>query len=128
MKTFLFLTMQGTPEARCLRQKLGLSRKDIEYFKLDNFFTLACSDLGEDPELRRTLGECGCDYLLDFSDPEQRLSWLKRYRERFRQELGLPAGPADGEFQEANSNEPNEIEDMIAYSRDALKYSQGWTL
>ena len=45
VKTFLFLTMQGTPEAKCLRQKLGLSRKDIEYFKLDNFYTLACSDL-----------------------------------------------------------------------------------
>ena len=53
MKTFLFLTMQGTPEARCLRRKLGLSRADIEYFKLDNCFTLACSDLGEDPELKR---------------------------------------------------------------------------
>jgi hypothetical protein len=128
VKTFLFLTMQGTPEARCLRQKLGLSRKDIEFFKLDNFYTLACSDLGEDPELRRALAECGCDYLLDFSDPEQRLSWLKRYRDRFRQELGLAAGPANGVYQAANSTERNEIEEMIAYSRDALKYSQGWTL
>ena len=69
VKTFLFLTMQGTPEARCLRQKLGLSRKDIEYFKLDNFFTLACSDLGEDPELRRLLASAAATISLIFPIP-----------------------------------------------------------
>ena len=50
VRTFLFLTMQGTPEAKCLREKLGLSRSDIEYYKLDHFFTLSHSDLGLDPD------------------------------------------------------------------------------
>jgi hypothetical protein len=127
VKTFLFLTMQGTPEARCLRQKLGLSRKDIEYFKLDNFWTLAYSDLGEDPELRSALAECGCDYLLDFFNPKQRLSWLKQYRNPLRLELGLPAGPEAGEDQLTTSSEKLEIGRMIDYSRKALKCSEGWT-
>ena len=128
VKTFLFLTMQGTPEAKCLRQKLGLSRNDIEYFKLDNLLTLACSDLGEDPELRRALAECGCDYLLDLADPEKRLSWLKRYRDPFRQELGLPLRREDGEHQIPNRSEETEIEEMIEFSRKILKQSQGWTV
>jgi hypothetical protein len=128
VKTFLFLTMQGTPEAKCLRQKLGLSRRDIEYFKLDSFYTLACSDLGEDPELRRALAECGCDYLLDFADPDTRLSWLKRYRDPFRQELGLPSGPEEDDNQMPNMSNRTEIEKMINYSRKILKQSEGWTL
>jgi hypothetical protein len=128
VRTFLFLTMQGTPEAKCLRQKLGLSRKDIEYFKLDSFYTLACSDLGEDPELRHALAACGCDYLLDYSDPELRLSWLKRYRDPFREEIGLPSGPETGDDQMLDPSEDIQIEEMIEYSRKSLKLEQGWIL
>jgi uncharacterized protein with HEPN domain len=127
VRTFLFLTMQGTPEAKCLRQKLGLSRKDIEYYKLDNYFTLVCSDLGEDPALRRALAECGCDYLLDLSNSEKRLSWLKRYREPLRRELGLPLEAQLGEAQMAHSSGNIEIERMIDYSQKRLKFMQGWT-
>ncbi len=36
VKTFLFLTMQGTPEAKTAADKAGLSRNDITAFKLDN--------------------------------------------------------------------------------------------
>jgi hypothetical protein len=128
VKTFLFLTMQGTPESKCLRQKLRLSRNDIEYFKLDSLFTLAWSDLGEDPEVRRALAECGCDYLLDLADPEKRLSWLRRYRDPFRQELGLPSVPENGEDQSPSDSEKTEIEMMIDFSRKILKHSQGWTV
>jgi hypothetical protein len=127
VKTFLFLTMQGTPEAKCLRRKLGLSRRDIEYFKLDHFFTLACSDLGDDPELRRALAECGCDYLLDFSDPEGRLSWLKRYRDPLRQELGLPVEGASFADQVPDESGSIEIESMIEYCQKAMKRNEGWT-
>ena len=49
VKTFLFLTMQGTPEARCCAETRALAR-DIEYYKLDSCFTLTCSDLGDDPD------------------------------------------------------------------------------
>ena len=128
VRTFLFLTMQGTPEAKCLRRKLGLSRRDIEHFKLDNFFTLVCSDLRDDPDLRRALAECGCDYILDFSDGEKRLSWLSRYRNPFRRELGLPPEPEIGEGQAPDPSEDTELQQMIDYSQKILKRSQGWTV
>jgi hypothetical protein len=128
VRTFLFLTMQGTPEAKCMRQKLGLSRKDIEYYKLDSYFTLACSDLGDDPALRQALAECGCDYLLDFSDHSKPLSWLKRYRDPLRQELGLPVGSELGEDQIPSRAGNIEIGSMIEYTQKRLKYMQGWTV
>ncbi len=128
VRTFLFLTMQGTPEARCLRQKLGLSRKDIEYYKLDSFYTLACSDLGDDPALRRALAECGCDYLLDLSTHQKPLSWLKRYREPLRHELGLPVGSEAGDDQIPDRAGNIEIGSMIEYCQKRLKVSQGWTI
>jgi hypothetical protein len=126
VRTFLFLTMQGTPEAKCLREKLGLSRSDIEYYKLDHFFTLSQSDLGEDPELRRALAECGCDHLLDFFKPTERLSWLNRYREPLRRELGLPFATPSDQDQEASSSHDKDVEKMIEHSQNFLKRCQGW--
>ena len=108
--------------------KLGLSRADIEYFKLDNCFTLTCSDLGEDPELKRALAECGCDSLLDFTNPERRLSWLKRYRDPLRQELGLPLVSASDEDQMPDALARVEIEKMIEVSQRVLKRREGWTV
>jgi hypothetical protein len=127
VRTFLFLTMQGTPEARCLRRKLGLSRNDIEHFRLDHLFTLACSDLGDDQELRRALAECGCDYMLDFSNPEKRVSYLNRYRNPLRRELGLPDGLPSDDTQLPDSAGTLEIERMIAYTHKRLRFMDGWT-
>lgn len=119
--------MQGTPEARCLRRKLGLTRNDIEHFRLDHLFTLACSDLGDDQELRRALAECGCDYLLDFSNPDKRVSYLNRYRDPLRRELGLPhVSPSDA-TQLPDSPGTLEIERMIAFSHKRLRFMDGWT-
>ncbi len=123
VKTFLFLTMQGTPESKCLREKLGLSRSDIEYFKLDSMFTLAFSDVGEDPELRRALAQCGCDHLLDLDQTSGPVSWLKRYRASFRREIGLPAGDEIGC---PDRGDREDIEDMIARSKKMMKQSEGW--
>jgi hypothetical protein len=123
VKTFLFLTMQGTPEAKCLREKLGLSRSDIEYFKLDSMFTLAFSDVGEDPELRRALAQCGCDHLLDLDQTSDPVSWLKRYRAPFRREIGLPAGTDIGL---PDRGDRDDIEEMIASSKKMVKQSEGW--
>jgi hypothetical protein len=127
VRTFLFLTMQGTPEARCLRQELGLSRIAIEHFKLDNFFTLAWSDVGEDPDLRGALARCGCEHLLDLLKPDGRLPWLNRYRAPFRREIGL-FRDRPGEIGQATASTKTkmDIQSMIDCSRKSLKESQGW--
>lgn len=128
VKTFLFLTMQGTPEARRLRIKAGLTRQDIIAFKLDNFFTLGYSDIGEDAELRAMLAECGCDHLLTLFRSESPLSWLDTYRDPLRRAAGLsPLGP-DGRGPDgagAGAGLPP-ADAMAAYAEKLLKAGQGW--
>ena len=89
VKTFLFLTMQGTPEAQKLRETLGLYRNDIEYYELDNFFTLVASDVNKDPFLVRVLTECGCGHLLSWIDPDSTISWIDRFGEKLKKTFDL---------------------------------------
>jgi|GEM_PF-6825254 len=63
--TFLFLTMHGTPEAEMLRQKLRLTRPDIEHTFLDELSTFVCSDIRNDPILVHVIKECGCGSLVE---------------------------------------------------------------
>lgn len=62
--TFLFVTMQGTPEADLLRRELKLRRPDIEYTGLDRLLTYLDCDLARDDELARVFKSCGCEDLL----------------------------------------------------------------
>jgi hypothetical protein len=126
VETFLFLTMQGTPEARCLRQKLGLTRTDIERFKLDDYYTLTHSDLSEDPELRHALAECGCDHLIHLRDEPDRLSWLTPHGDALRRQLGLLPRPAPAECHGSNTSRQIEVGEMSEFHRQLLKRSQGW--
>ncbi len=87
--TFLFLTMEGTPEAKLLREKLGLHRKHIEEYHLDRFFTLIGSDIADDPLLSRVLAECGCGHLLSLIEPGSQGKWLDTFGERLKQGFGL---------------------------------------
>jgi hypothetical protein len=66
--TFLFLTMDGTPEGERLWQKLRLRRQDKEYLGLDNLRTFVSSDIRSDVALSRLLGECSCGHLLKIDD------------------------------------------------------------
>jgi hypothetical protein len=127
VKTFLLLTMQGTPEAQRLRIKAGLSRRDIIAFKLDNLFTLAGSDIGEDAELRAMLVDCGCGHLLELFRAEDRLSWLDTHRDSLRRAVGLTmVGPGGGDAGGERGGTVS-AEAMAAYAEKLVKASQGWT-
>jgi len=67
LRTFLFLTMQGTPESNRLRQKLGMLRRDVEETGLDRVETVVDSDLADDPALAGVMSECGLGHLLEWS-------------------------------------------------------------
>lgn len=71
IKTFLFLTMQGTPEADLLYKKLRLTRKDIEYTRLDELSLFAAPDIRQDKELTRMLQQCACGHLLELDLEEE---------------------------------------------------------
>jgi hypothetical protein len=126
LRTFLFLTMQGTPEADCLREKLRLSRSEIEYYKLDNYFTFTMSDLGQDAELREALAQCNCAHLLDIPEPNKRLPWLDRYQAPFRKRVGLSLEGLKQQAAGTDVSTTEGIESMTEYSRKILKSMQGW--
>lgn len=67
-KTFLFLTMDGTPEGQKLWEKLRLTKKDKQYTGLDRLSTFVLSDIKDDPELVAVFEECGCAHLFDMTE------------------------------------------------------------
>jgi hypothetical protein len=75
LTTFLFLTMEGTPEFQLLRDRLGMERKDIEYNRLDQAERYFCSDLRFDSDLTQRLSDCGLGHLLREAPEIGPLQW-----------------------------------------------------
>ena len=67
VETFLFLTMDGTPEGDRFRRQLQLDRPGKEYAGLDDLWTYLLSDAVLDPDLVDLLGKCGCGHLFEMS-------------------------------------------------------------
>lgn len=89
IKTFLFLTMRGTPESERLMTGLGVFRADVERFELDRCKTWIDSDITQDPLIRRVLSNCGCGHLLTFLADDRHVPWLHRHGEQLKQTLAL---------------------------------------
>lgn len=70
VRTFKFLTMENTPEARKLRQRLRLTRRDVDWLGLHELAAFTRTDLCEDPLLRALMEECGCGHLFSLADDD----------------------------------------------------------
>ena len=70
ISTFLFLTMDGTPEGDLLCEKLKLVKKDKMFLNLDKLETFIHGDIKTDPILVGILSKCGCESLLNISPEE----------------------------------------------------------
>ncbi len=88
LKTFLFLTMQGTPESELLYRKLRLTRSDIEYLRLDELAAFRDSEVRGDAALVKLLNECGCGHLLTLTAPDLPKEIPTGYANPLRQYLG----------------------------------------
>ena len=88
LKTFLFLTMQGTPESDLLYRKLRLRRRDIEFMKLDELAAFRDNEVRNDPSLVRIFEECGCGHLLTLTGPDLPDESPTGYAETMRKYLG----------------------------------------
>jgi hypothetical protein len=99
-KTFLFLTMDGTPEGEKLWSRLRLTKKDKQYTGLDRLSTFVLSDMKDDPELVAVFEECGCGHLFEMDEGE--LSERKRCETAadVRSYLGDQLGRALAEIRE----------------------------
>lgn len=71
IRTFLFVTMDSTPEGRLLREELGLEAEDKKYLALDRLSTFTRSDIRQDTELRKTFVQAGCEDLFCVDPPEE---------------------------------------------------------
>ena len=87
--TFLFLTMQGTPEASALYERLRLRRPDIEQLGLDSLGNYLFTDLKKDSELVSIFETCGCGHLLKMARPETQPEWVSGYARDVRKYLGM---------------------------------------
>jgi hypothetical protein len=63
--TFLFLTNDGTPEARKLKALTGLAKHDKKYLEIDKLSTFTAYHIHEDEELSELFRLAGCGSLLN---------------------------------------------------------------
>ena len=66
LKTFLFLTHNGTPEAEKLQTTLGLMKEDIMYLGIDKLSTFIMSDIASNERVKKLFIDAGCDVLFKF--------------------------------------------------------------
>jgi hypothetical protein len=89
VETFLFLTMDGTPEGDALWRKLCLARRDKELLELDKIRTFLMTDVQFDKELVEILEECGCGHLFKVVREQPRERYVPGYAEEMRKYLRL---------------------------------------
>ena len=65
IKTFLFLTNDGTPEGEKLQELVGLSAVGKKYFEIDKLSTFIYSDIQKDEKLKSLFVEAGCKDLFN---------------------------------------------------------------
>ncbi len=63
LKTFLFITMDGTPEGEKLREMWGIQAIDKKYLEIDRLSTFVLSDIKDNQELRDQFILSGCEDL-----------------------------------------------------------------
>lgn len=65
MRTFLFVTNEGTPESRKLKEIAGLGKLDISYWNIDKLKNFIDSDIATQPEIKNIFIEAGCGDLFE---------------------------------------------------------------
>ena len=70
IKTFLFLTNNGTPEGQLLLKTTGLEKLDKKYLEIDKLSTFIFSDIKENPEVKQLFLNAGCHSLFEFTKSE----------------------------------------------------------
>ncbi len=95
VKTFLFLTMDGTPQQKLLYDRLRLVRPEKEALQLDTLSQFLTTDIQNDPVLGEIFRECGCGQLFDMAKPELREKARRGFAENLRNYLGI--GPREAE-------------------------------
>jgi len=94
IETFLFLTMNQTPEGEAINRRLRLSKDDKKYLELDKIQTFILTDIQFDPELVQILNECGCGHLFNIVKNLSSERYVSGYAQEFRKYLNLDFNPS----------------------------------
>jgi len=92
VKTFLFLTMRGTPEELKIRTATKTHPRFVEIMKLDDLKSYISSDLRLDSQLRSIFTQCGCGHLFDLGDQLNDGHYDIGRAESVRRYLGMKLG------------------------------------
>lgn len=68
IRTFLFLTFNGTPEGKRLEDFIGLKALDTKYLKMDKLSSFMTGKLKENEELRSIFERADCLHLVELYD------------------------------------------------------------
>lgn len=122
VNTFLFLTMEGTPESHRLYERLRITRHAVEMMKLDDLATFLLSDIRDDKQLAGVLTECGCGHLLTMTDRLPfKVKALMRQARHLRRILGWAA--SDSEAEEPTLEEAismmDEMGELVSHAEQA---------
>jgi hypothetical protein len=102
IRTFLFLTHEGTPESEKLKELLGIQKMDTSYFSLDKLSTFMSSDLNNDEKFKNIFIKAGFGRLFEIYDalsmftdfrqdesPAMKLAYYLRLQEKLQQDDAL---------------------------------------
>ncbi len=90
IRTFLFVTNNGTPEGKKLADLLGVQKEDKKYLGIDKLNTFINSDIEEDEKLKQIFCQIGCEGLFSLKkhliNEQDKIMHCANY---FSQYLGL---------------------------------------
>ncbi|HBG42511.1 MAG TPA: hypothetical protein DDW85_14070 [Porphyromonadaceae bacterium] len=69
LRTFLFITANGTPEGQRLNQYTGLKKLDKKYLVIDKLSAFMASDIRSNPQTAGIFIQSGCKDLLNMTTP-----------------------------------------------------------
>ncbi len=65
IRTFLFITNNGTPEGHRLKEQTGLQMLDKKYLAIDKLSSFVAKEVAENAEIRAIFEKADCGYLFD---------------------------------------------------------------
>ena len=68
IRTFLFVTNNGTPEGKRLEEVFGLGKLDKQYLSLDKLSTFMAADVAGNAGLQELFQQAGCECLWDLKE------------------------------------------------------------
>lgn len=84
IKTFLFITQNGTNEGNTLSKKFNLSIYSKRYFELDILKTFIYTDVYKDEELKEIFTQCGCSDLFNVWKEDDEISLNENYAKNLK--------------------------------------------